>query len=323
LTIAKPQTLSVIDTLSAAYNALNKRVWVIVIPLIINLYLAFGTPISVGPLLQDFSTWFVSIQQQALEANPDAPSAPEVFEASLQQFALVGQADIRSLLSFVSYFPHLSIFRSIEAVNHIAISSVGQFFLLLVLINLGSFIASVLYLPQIATTVRENSSNSRFGFTLNDVWQVAWRIFVWVVMLFFAVFILFCFITLFMAIVALISPGLAQIAMLIFMLAAFWINLYISFAIEAMVLDRVNPFRAIQTSIQVVSRNLTSTLFLVILMMIIGQGLGLVWNQIASSSIGLIIACVGSAYIGTGLLIARMIFYRDRLRSSLQSVRAA
>lgn len=323
MTIAKPQTLSVIDTLSAAYNALNKRVWVIVIPIIINLYLAFGTPVSVGPLLQDFGAWFVSVQEQALEASPSAATSPEVLESTLSQFDLIGQADIRSLVSFVSYFPHLSIFRNIEAVNHISIVSVGQLFLLLVLINLGAFIASVLYLPQIATAVRENSSNSRWGFGLNDIWQVAWRIFVWVALLFFAVFILFCFLTILIAILALLSPGLAQIAMLVFMLAGFWINLYISFAIEAMVLDRVNPFRAIQTSIQVVSRNLTSTLFLVILMMIIGQGLGLVWNQIASSSIGLIIACVGSAYIGTGLLIARMIFYRDRLRSSLQSVQAA
>jgi hypothetical protein len=322
LTIAKPQTLSVIDTLSAGYTALNKRVWVITIPLLINLYLAFGTPISVGPLLQDFSTWFLSIQQQALEANPNGATTPELFEATLQQFDVIGKADIRSPLFLITYFPHLSLFRNIETVHHIALSSVGQFFLLLVLINLGAFIASVLYLPQIASTLRSDPGNV-LGFTLHDIWQVTWRILVWVIMLFFVGFILFFFAVLFSTILALISPGLGQIAMLLFMLAGFWINLYISFAIEAMVLDRVDPFRAVMTSIQVVSRNLTSTLFLVILIMIIGQGLGLVWNQIASSSIGLVIACVGSAYIGTGLLIARMIFYRDRLRSSLQSVQAA
>jgi hypothetical protein len=323
LTIAKPQTLSVIDTLSAAYNALNKRVWVIVIPLIINLYLAFGTPISVGPLTQELIANFISTQQELIKENPGTASVEEINEWYISQVDLIGRIDIRPLLSFVSYFPHLRILQNIEAVKHITVSSIGQFLLLIVLTNLGAFIASVLYLPQIASTVRENTSNSLWGFTLNDIWQVAWRILVWVAMLFFAVFILFCFMTLFVGIIAMMLPALAVIIMLLFMIAIFWANIYISFAIEAMVLDRVNPFRAIQTSIQVVSRNLTSTLFLVILMMIIGQGLGLVWNQIASSSIGLIIACVGSAYIGTGLLIARMIFYRDRLRSSLQSVRAA
>jgi len=39
-----------------------------------------------------------------------------------------------------------------------------------------------------------------------------------------------------------------------------------------------------------------------------------IWYRLVGSTVGLIVAMVGSAYIGSGLLAARMVFFRERLR---------
>ena len=40
----------------------------------------------------------------------------------------------------------------------------------------------------------------------------------------------------------------------------------------------------------------------------------MIWYRLVGSTAGLIVAIVGSAYIGSGLLAARMAFFRERLR---------
>jgi hypothetical protein len=49
---------------------------------------------------------------------------------------------------------------------------------------------------------------------------------------------------------------------------------------------------------------------------VITIGCGVIWGLLASrlSTTGLVLAIVGSAYVGSGLLAARMAFFRERLR---------
>jgi hypothetical protein len=89
----------------------------------------------------------------------------------------------------------------------------------------------------------------------------------------------------------------------------------LGFAREAIVVSGVGPLWALHASFNIVRRNLMGTLGFLALSWLIAVGSGVLWLNLAQrSTIGLIVAIVGSAYLGSGLLAARMAFYRERLR---------
>ena len=93
-----------------------------------------------------------------------------------------------------------------------------------------------------------------------------------------------------------------------------WIRLGLAFSVPAMVLDEVGIRQGIWRSINLVTRNLLSTMGLVILLSLIGSGFSLVWQRLAGAPLGVAIGILGNAVLGTGLLISVFIFYRDRVR---------
>ena len=117
------------------------------------------------------------------------------------------------------------------------------------------------------------------------------------------------------AIVTLLIPQALYAFILIGWIGVFWVRIYIGFAVEAIAVDSMGPLRALYSSASVVRRNFFSTVGLLLISALITLGLGLVWQQLSVNTFGLLVACAASAYIGSGLEAARMLFYRERLRS--------
>src|SRR5688572_9903246 len=53
--------LGVIETLTEGFATLNKRLWLFLIPVVLDLFLAFGPGISAAPLTDSVVTWFQSV----------------------------------------------------------------------------------------------------------------------------------------------------------------------------------------------------------------------------------------------------------------------
>jgi hypothetical protein len=64
---------------------------------------------------------------------------------------------------------------------------------------------------------------------------------------------------------------------------------------------------------QIVRHFFLQTLGLLLLITLITVGLNVVWAMLAENGAGLLLALVGHAYVGSGLVAARQVFYRDRL----------
>ena len=111
-----------------------------------------------------------------------------------------------------------------------------------------------------------------------------------------------------------LNPTIGLLALELLFVVGFWVNIYIGFYREAIVIHDQGPLRAIYTSFNVVRRNFWGTLGFLALSLIISLGSGVIWYRLVGSTAGLIVAMVGSAYIGSGLLAARMAFFRERLR---------
>ena len=109
------------------------------------------------------------------------------------------------------------------------------------------------------------------------------------------------------------AVGVASMAALLLGWLAVVAYILLYFVLAAIVSDGVGLWQAMWRSFNVVSRNFWSTLGLVLLLTLILWGFGLIWQRLASvSPLAVLVVILGNAVLITGLTAARLIFYRDR-----------
>ena len=96
---------------------------------------------------------------------------------------------------------------------------------------------------------------------------------------------------------------------------------YLYFAVPALIMDDLGVRAAIVQSMQLVRSHFLPTLGFVLLTNLIGLGLGLIFVQLADNSLwGALVAIPANAFIGTGLAIALLLFYRTRVLLMAETV---
>ena len=109
------------------------------------------------------------------------------------------------------------------------------------------------------------------------------------------------------------AAGVASMAALLLGWLGVVAYILLYFVLAAVVSDGVGLWQAMWRSFNVVSRNFWSTLGLVLLLTLILWGFGLIWQRLAPvSPLGALVVIVGNAVLITGLTAARLIFYRER-----------
>jgi hypothetical protein len=328
LTIKKPQTTTLIDTFSEGYAAINRRPWLLLLPLLLNAYIWFGTQLSFAPLLTDLSILM------RLGAG-----AAEQSDASAQwadRMRMFGALDMRPQLALLNFVPMLTMYAISssnqdgtpagftfvqeaplpllpERLDTIKVYDIGGALLALALLNGLALPLSAMFLTQVAAAVRGDQAR------LPVATQRAWRAMLAIlgkigVMLGVGLALGLPFIFL-VFMLAFFSQALGEFMIYILQFAVFWISIFLGFANEAIVVSGVGPLRALHASFNIVRRNFWGTIGFLALSALIGVGSGMLWLNLAKgSTVGLIVAITGSAYLGSGLLAARMAFYRERLR---------
>jgi hypothetical protein len=332
LTVNKPQTTSLIDTISEGYAAINRRPWLVLLPLLLNLYIWFGTQLSFEPLLADLST----------VARLGAATA-EQSAATAEQIRRIGAIDMRQAIAWLNFVPTLTMYaisstdadgtpaglsfvREVPPTlaperDTIKVYDLGGAMLAFVLLNILVLPLSAIFLTQLAAAVR----GDRAGLPASA--QRAWRAMLALlgkvgvlVGVGLALGLPFAFLSIMLMF---FSPPLGWFMIGVITILLFWISIYLGFANEAIVVSGVGPLRALHTSFNIVRRNFWGTLGFLAISWLISAGSGVLWLNLAEgSTVGLIVAIVGSAYLGSGLLAARMAFYRDRLRRWQNAVAA-
>ena len=335
LTVNKPQTTSLIDTISEGYAAINRRPWLVLLPLLLNLYIWFGTQLSFAPLFTDLSPI------ARLDAKSDEQST-----AAAERMRRMSAFDMRQAIMWLNFIPTLTMnkINSTDADclptfppficevpplamerNAIKVYDLGGTMLAFVLLNLLALPLSAIFLTQLAAAVR----GDRAGMSTSA--QRAWRAMLALlgkvgvlVGVGLALGLPFAFLS---YMLTYFSPPLAWFLLGVIFVVLFWSSIYLGFANEAIAVSGVGPLRALHASFNIVRRNFWATLGFLALSLLISTGSGMLWLNLAQgSTFGLIAAVVGSAYLGSGLLAARMAFYRERLRrwqNAVATVRSA
>jgi hypothetical protein len=303
LTIAKPRKLTLIDTISTGYTMLNKKLWIIGIPIAVNLYLWLGAQLSLAPFLTRLHDKLVLFASM-LETNP------------IRQEQLVVQlqnGDMRAPFAVLNIIPMVPgyVGQMAASINTqvLYVRGVGGVIAWVVGINFVSLLLSSFFLTMLASTLHDEHISlpvaiQRIGATALALSGA-----------FFVVLVVAG--GLIMPVLIMLSLLLAQFTtfmtiVLLWFIVGFWLSLYTGFAVEAIVLDRFSPIPALRRSMQLVHQHFFSAIGLLLLLFLISNGLNVVWAILAASPVGMLIALVGSAYIGSGLAAARLVFYASR-----------
>ena len=295
--------LGIIDTLSSGFTTVTKRLWLLILPVALDLFLWLGPKLSIAPVIEKVVGTF----RTAMEALPSSAGQDvnfaQMFEAmadSLQN--VVGRTNLLALLAWNSMgLPSIAGARPINpgADHIIEINGYGQMILLQALIMVVGLFLACLFWGMLAQAVRgERLDLGRLLGRAPAYW----------------LYLLAVFVPLGLALVAVVSFSflLGPFAPFIWV-AALWTIFMISFVPQAVTLAEERPLRALWSSLTIVRRNFWSALGLVLLSAVIGQGLGFVWVRLMGTSVGMAAAILANAFVGTGLSAAMFVFYRERV----------
>jgi hypothetical protein len=293
----------VIDTVGIAFATVNRRPYLILIPVILDLYLWIGVRLSAQPLTDVVEQWL-------RDGSSSDPRTIETVHRFGEQF------DLLSLLSVTT--PTLltgttqgvgSMGGSPPLITGVDWWLIPPLFVALALAGVG---IGTLYLTMIGYLVRgEPIGNSDYlsAALRNIVRMYGFIVVVLGLMLLTALPIL---------IVGgmLLASGLNLMPMLtVFMLLAIlWGIFFLFFAQDAIVLSNANAVHAIRLSYNVVRQNFWPALIFVGVYVLIRSGVPVALEILTTITLGVPIAVIVNAYVATGLVAAGMIFYRDRVK---------
>lgn len=306
LAVTMQQNATLIDILGEGYRTINRRPLLVLVPILLNLYLWFGAQVSFAPLLQDLLGFLQRMQPASGTTDP----------ASLETLQFIGQIDMRQPLAVLNFIPTLPITQMVGLTGAVAaaieVRTIGSVILAFVLINLVALPLSALFLTRMAEMIRNEvltpgltlRHSARSGLFILGTVAVIVGVGAALVLPFFV----------FSVILMGLNQSIGAFALTLLALAIFWVQIYLGFANEAVVIGGLRPLRAIHASFNIVRRNFWGTLGLLGLSYIISAGGAVIWRELIGSTAGLAVAIIGSAYIGCGLQAARMIFFQDRLQ---------
>jgi hypothetical protein len=298
LSIATPRNASLTDIIGAGYRALNRRPWVIVIPAGLSLYLWVGAPLVLGPLASELGASL----SELVHALGEDSQQQELIENLLL-------SDLRLVLAWLNFVPVFA--PPLEAgADALSLRQPWQLAGLTLLINLLALLLSSYFLTLLSEAVSGERRAPQAS--LRQAIHVAGQIMGYLLVLLGVGSLLALPFLALSTIVIFMLPGATLLILLAWYVALFWAYIYTGFAPEAILMSRAGPLRAIYHSVNLVRRNMTGTLGLLLLSYLIISGMSLIWRQIAVSPSGLVIAILASAYIGSGLAAARLEFYRQR-----------
>ena len=317
------QPTGVIETLSAGYAALNRQLWVLLLPIIVDVFLWFGPHVSYSPLVDPTVTHATEWTRQ-VALGPRSARNLEI-AATLEDTRqwLIAHADDVNALTLVVWGPV-----AVPAMGLLPTTAGDLTFVSTWLqgmgILLGCAAASLLLGAWFYRGLAAATTGARGG--VFSAGRGAPRAVLHVVGLTATLVgvgaLLGVPVLLLVGFTALVSPPVALLGAVLLACGVGFAALHLFFAIDAMFVSNLGPLAAIQGSVSTVRRHLWSSVALIALSWLILLGMGRVWDVLAGAlqaPFGVALGILGNAYIASGLIAAGMVFYFERAERSEQA----
>ncbi|HXF84714.1 MAG TPA: hypothetical protein VNK49_04935 [Anaerolineales bacterium] len=314
MTVQKPESLppppGVMGSLRAGFDIVSNRIALILAPLALDVFLWLGPRLSVYELLKPFFQFvFIQARQGVSDSQLEQFSEmQDLFMNWLRDFNLF------SLLTKLTIFPIgisslsaqiLPVETPLGTRTVIEVTSAIGFIGLSFAFVLIGWIVGGLYFRGVAVSIF-GGSEAPIG-SGRAIAQTLFLCMLWSVgllMIFFpAMFVL--------GILALISPILANSAILVFLFFSFWLIVPLYFAPHGIFIRKQNAFSSLFASLRMARFTLPTSGLFVLSVFLLSRGLDYLWGAPQSDSWLALVGFAGHAFITTALLAASFVYYRD------------
>lgn len=298
----------VVDSIGFGFETLIARPQLILPPVLLDLYLWLGVNITSRPLVMRIGDW---LRADPLAANGLASTVERRGVTNIQELAVLWLPTVR-VPSFVaalsSETPYrLESWRPAVVLPWWGVAGTTAVLLLAALIIGSEYLIAL----AAAATGREASPLKR---SPGDTLRGSVRLVGWVGLI-VAVALLFTWPVVAAALVlSFLDAGVSGWLYVALFVPLSWGFVFFFFSIQAMFVDRVGPLVALRSSYLVVRSDFWQAFGLIVAYFLVIWGFPQVWRLLISQPVGLVIAIIGHAAIGTGMIAATMVFYRDRAR---------
>lgn len=294
------RTLRPVEALAESGTLLNRRLWLILLPIGLDLFIWFAPSVIAGSeLIAGTGGTASSLQDGASADNPNLLD-------SVRQWNLLA-------LILGAWVPTIGVAASGEGEGAVrALESFQELLLALVLLVPVGFIVGGAYLALIASAVQERTLT--WEVLLPRVVRLAVRLGGLVGVMLVISVAPFAIAGLFLALIPFIGALLLLLA-IVFLL---WIAFYVFFIVDSLALVRQSLPKVIRLTLELLHSNPWSYVGFFFLYWLILLGTSLIWNvmldlRILNIGVGRVIATVGNAYVGTWVTIAIFMFIWNRL----------
>ena len=314
--------MSIIDSISTGYRFVSQRPALLLLPLLLDALLWVLPRWSISPLLARLADFYTGLAEdpQLAEGSPfDLAQMSEVLEV-VGQSSNLAQFLVNSLLYHVPSL--LATLPGIKGTHpSVEVDSIGAAGLLSLLFGLAGLLIGATYMNLLARNLPIGEAQKALSINI-----LAGRIVRhWLRTIGFLVFVTLGLMMIYIpgvigvTVLALISPVLGSGALFLFGGLILVVLLYLYFVTTALVLDDLAIGHAVRRSIHLVRKNFWHTLGFVLLTTLISTGMGLLFRQVTQwHTLGVAFATLGNTFIGTGLAMSLLVFYRTRILAMQQ-----
>ncbi|MBN1315910.1 MAG: hypothetical protein JXA42_10595 [Anaerolineales bacterium] len=296
--------MGIINSVSAGLDSVIQGWWIILFPLVLDIFLWFGRRLSIKPVIE-------RIVSELTQVAGNTPLFDLFLEAAseLNYFSLVSVSPlgIPSLMSLkMPQSSPLGIPSTIQIENEL--TWLGLFALLSLI---GLFLGGI-YLGLIAQQVRDGNLNPRRLFGILPRYYGS--LLVLVITLIIVSGIIIVPVMVLATIFAGFSAWLATLVLWLGFMIISWMLFHLAFSIHGILLSEESLVPAVWNSLRLTAVNSFPTMGLFLLISALSAGLDYLWNLPKEDSWMLLIGIAGHALISSGLAAATFIFYQDRYR---------
>jgi hypothetical protein len=313
------QPSGVIETLSAGYTAVNRQLWVLMLPILLDVFLWLGPHVSYSPLVGPVVTQAAEWTRQVALSPRRGPGTPDVdLVGSLDDSRqwLIARTDETNGLSVLAWGPIALPSPATLPSASDELAFVSSWFEGLALLGasagLGLLLGGWFYagLADASAGIRGGPLAAGRGTprAVIDVLGLIGLLLGTALLLGIPVLLLIGF-------TALLSPPVAALGGALVGAGLLFAAVHLFFAVDAIFISNAGPLLAIQRSVGVVRRHLRASVALILLTWLILAGMAQVWDVLDNtlqSPFGVALGILGNAYIASGLIAAGMIFYTQR-----------
>jgi hypothetical protein len=302
---------ALIGSLRTGFDAVATHIGLILFPVFLDIFLWMGPHFSIKTLLQPI------IQSMGSMPGLDTPDMADLLTATRQMWQTI--ADQLNLAAATRTFP-IGIPSLMSGVfplrtpfgNPLVVSVTSGGLALgwwLVFVAFG-LVAGGIYFSLVAKATYPQVTSE---IPVNVTWQVSQSILLavlWVLLFLMAIIPSVFVVTL----LAMFSMTLAQIALMVISVLLIWALVPLLFSPHGIFIYKQNAVNSIFTSTRVVRYVLPGTGLFWLTVLVISQGLDMLWQVPTADSWFTLVGIAGHAFITTSLLAASFVYYHDAVQ---------